>query len=187
MPGLTVFPCMCYVHHLLFVYYKASAWPDDVPVVMARRRMSAIAPQGKGRHMYAVVTTGNRQYRVSPGDTIRVEKLTGVVGDTVSLTHVQLLEQDAEVTIGTPVVAGARVEAQIVAQNRGKKIIIFKHRRRKGYRRKQGHRQSLTSLKITGIYTTAQSELTEAQSELTEHSEPTEHSDPAPVMQEGIA
>ena len=103
--------------------------------------------------MYAVVTTGNRQYRVSPGDTISVEKLTGAVGETVSFTHVQLVGQDAEVTIGTPVVAGARVEAQIVAQKRGKKIIIFKHRRRKGYRRKQGHRQSLTSLKITGIYT----------------------------------
>jgi len=72
------------------------------------------------------------------------------------------------VTIGTPVVAGARVEAQIVAQKRGKKIIIFKHRRRKGYRRKQGHRQSLTSLKITGIFTEGQSE-------------------PAPLMQESIA
>src|SRR5215475_13090662 len=102
--------------------------------------------------MYAVVTTGGRQYRVSPGDTIDVEKLTGTVGDTVALTNVQLVGQGAEVTIGTPAVAGVRVEAQITAQKRGKKIIIFKHRRRKGYRRKQGHRQSLTSLKITTIY-----------------------------------
>lgn len=106
--------------------------------------------------MYAVVTTGNRQYRVSPGDTIQVEKLTGTVGDTISLTHVQLVGQGAEVTVGTPVVAGARVEAQIVAQRRGPKLIIFKHRRRKGYRRKQGHRQALTSLRITGIYPPAQ-------------------------------
>src|SRR5438105_15674717 len=102
--------------------------------------------------MYAVVTTGNRQYRVSPGDRIDVEKLTGAVGDTVALTNVQLVGQGAEVTIGAPAVAGVRVEAQITAQKRGKKIIIFKHRRRKGYRRKQGHRQSLTSLKITTIY-----------------------------------
>ena len=103
--------------------------------------------------MYAVVTTGSRQYRVSPGDTIDVEKLTGAVGDTVALTNVHLVGQGAEVTIGAPAVAGVRVEAQITAQKRGKKIIIFKHRRRKGYRRKQGHRQSLTSLQITGIYT----------------------------------
>jgi large subunit ribosomal protein L21 len=107
--------------------------------------------------MYAVVTTGGRQYRVSPGDTIDVEKLTGAVGDTVALTNVHLVGQGAEVAIGAPAVAGVRVEAQITAQKRGKKIIIFKHRRRKGYRRKQGHRQSLTSLKITAIYSPEQS------------------------------
>jgi large subunit ribosomal protein L21 len=103
--------------------------------------------------MYAVVTTGNRQYRVSTGDTIEVQKLTGAVGETVALTDVQMVGQGADVTVGAPVVAGARVEAQIVAQKRGPKIIIFKHRRRKGYRRKQGHRQSLTALRITGIHT----------------------------------
>ena len=132
--------------------------------------------------MYAVVTTGNRQYRVSPGDRIDVEKLTGTVGDTVALTHVQLVGQGAEVTIGAPVVAGARVEAQIVAQKRGRKIIIFKHRRRKGYRRKQGHRQSLTSLQITGIYTTAQDGL------VLEQSIPSpQQSEPSPLTQEGLA
>ena len=107
--------------------------------------------------MYVVVTTGGRQYRVSPGDTIDVEKLTGAVGDTVALTNVHLVGQGAEVTIGAPAVAGVRVEAQITAQKRGKKLIIFKHRRRKGYRRKQGHRQSLTSLKIVAIYSPEQS------------------------------
>ena len=106
--------------------------------------------------MYAVVTAGGRQYRVSPGDTLDVEKLTGAVGDTVALTNVQLVGQGAEVTVGAPAVAGVRVEAQILAQKRGKKIIIFKHRRRKGYRRKQGHRQSLTSLRVMGIYTEEQ-------------------------------
>ena len=132
--------------------------------------------------MYAVVTTGNRQYRVSPGDRIEVEKLTGAVGDTVAFTHVQLVGQGAQVIIGAPVVAGARVEAQIVAQKRGKKIIIFKHRRRKGYRRKQGHRQSLTSLQITGIYTTEQ-----GASSLEQSIPTSEQSDPAPLMQEGLA
>jgi len=146
--------------------------------------------------MYAVVTTGNRQYRVSPGDRIDVEKLTGAVGDMVALTHVQLVGQGAEVTVGAPVVAGVRVEAQIVAQKRGKKIIIFKHRRRKGYRRKQGHRQSLTSLQITGIYTEEHGEPSLAQSEPSpEYSEPSpeysglspEQSDPSPLIQEGLA
>src|ERR687888_986525 len=122
--------------------------------------------------MYAVVTTGNRQYRVSPGDTIEVEKLTGAVGDTVALTNVQLVGQGAEVTIGAPAVAGVRVEAQITAQKRGKKIIIFKHRRRKGYRRKQGHRQSLTSLKIVAIHPPEQhSEHHESTEQSIEHDE----------------
>ena len=127
--------------------------------------------------MYAVVTTGGRQYRVSPGDTIDVEKLTGAVGETVTVTSVQLVGQGAEVMVGAPAVAGVRVEAQIIAQKRGKKIIIFKHRRRKGYRRKQGHRQSLTSLRVTGIYTSEQS--MEQQS--------IEHDEPPPLSEEGIA
>ena len=122
--------------------------------------------------MYAVMTTGGRQYRVSPGDTIDVEKLTGAVGETVTVTNVQLVGQGAEVIVGAPAVAGVRVEAQIIAQKRGKKIIIFKHRRRKGYRRKQGHRQSLTSLRVTGIYTLEQS---------------IEHDEPPPLSEEGIA
>ena len=127
--------------------------------------------------MYAVMMTGGRQYRVSPGDTIDVEKLTGAVGETVTVTNVHLVGQGAEVIVGAPAVAGVRVEAQIVAQKRGKKIIIFKHRRRKGYRRKQGHRQSLTSLRVTGIYTSEQS--IEQQS--------IEHDEPPPLSEEGIA
>ena len=102
--------------------------------------------------MYAVVETGGRQYRVHPGDTIEVEKLPGEVGDTVSLSSVLLVGAGADVTVGTPTVSAAHVEAQIVAQKRGKKIIVFKFKRRKNYRRKQGHRQSLTALKITGIH-----------------------------------
>ena len=142
--------------------------------------------------MYAVVTTGGRQYRVSPGDTIDVEKLTGAVGDTVALTNVQLIGEGAEVTIGAPAVAGVRVEAQIAAQKRGKKIIIFKHRRRKGYRRKQGHRQSLTSLKILAIYSPEQHiEYDESPEQHIEYDESPEqrieHDESSPVSGEGIA
>jgi large subunit ribosomal protein L21 len=142
--------------------------------------------------MYAVVTTGGRQYRVSPGDTIDVEKLTGTVGDTVALTNVQLVGQGAEVMIGAPVVTDVRVEAQITAQKRGKKIIIFKHRRRKGYRRKQGHRQALTSLKILAIYSPEQSiEHDASPQQSIEHDaspEPSiEHDESPPLSGEGIA
>jgi large subunit ribosomal protein L21 len=104
--------------------------------------------------MYAIVATGGKQYRVSPGDTIDVEKLGGNVGDTVTLTTVLLTGQGSDITVGNPSLPNAQVEAQIVGQKRGKKIIIFKHKRRKNYRRKQGHRQYLTSLKILDINTT---------------------------------
>ena len=139
-----------------------------------------------------MVTTGNRQYRVSPGDRIDVEKLTGAVGDTVALTNVQLVGQGAEVTIGAPAVAGVRVEAQITAQKRGKKIIIFKHRRRKGYRRKQGHRQSLTSLKILAINSLEQSvERDESPEQSVERDESPEqgieHDESPSLSAEGIA
>ena len=104
--------------------------------------------------MYAVVATGGKQYRVSPGDRVEVEKLAGEVGQTIALDHVMMVDGgEGAVNIGTPRLDDAWVEAQIVDQKRGKKIVIFKHKRRKGYRRKQGHRQSLTALKITGIHT----------------------------------
>ena len=101
--------------------------------------------------MYAVIKTGGKQYRVSQGDKLRVEKLAGNVGDTVTLSEVLLVGQGDGVKIGAPVVAGAKVEAKIVAQDRSKKIIIFKFRRRKNYRRRTGHRQPFTALEITGI------------------------------------
>ena len=104
--------------------------------------------------MYAVVATGGKQYRVSPGDRIEVEKLAGEVGQTIALDHVMMVGGgEGAVNIGTPTLDDAWVEAQILDQKRGKKIIVFKHKRRKGYRRKQGHRQSLTALRITGIHT----------------------------------
>jgi large subunit ribosomal protein L21 len=101
--------------------------------------------------MYAVIKTGGKQYRVSQGDRLRVEKLAGSVGDSVTLGEVLLVGSGEGVKIGAPLVGGANVQAKIVAQDRGKKIIIFKFRRRKNYRRKTGHRQPFTALEITGI------------------------------------
>jgi large subunit ribosomal protein L21 len=101
--------------------------------------------------MYAVFSTGGKQYRVAQGDKIRVEKLLGNVGDAVAFGEVLLIAGSDAVKIGKPLVAGAKVEAKIVAQDRAKKIIVFKFRRRKNYRRKNGHRQPFTALEITGI------------------------------------
>lgn len=101
--------------------------------------------------MYAVIKTGGKQYRVAQGDKLRVEKLAGNVGDTVTLGEVLLVGSGDGVQIGAPSVNGAKVEAKILGQDRGEKIIIFKFRRRKNYRRKTGHRQPYTALEITGI------------------------------------
>ncbi|NOY93307.1 MAG: 50S ribosomal protein L21 [Deltaproteobacteria bacterium] len=100
--------------------------------------------------MYAVIKTGGKQYRVSEGDKLRVEKLAGDVGSEIVFDDVLMLGGDA-VAIGKPTVAGALVKAEIVAQDRAKKIIVFKMRRRKRYQRKYGHRQPYTELRITGI------------------------------------
>ena len=101
--------------------------------------------------MYAVVETGGRQYRVQTGDTIDVERLSGEVGSTVELGPVYMVGEGDDVSIGAPTLDSASVKAEIVSHKRGDKIIVFKFKRRKNYRRKQGHRQALTSLKITDI------------------------------------
>ncbi len=101
--------------------------------------------------MYAVIRTGGKQYRVAQGDRLRVEKLPGNVGDTVTLNEVLLVGSGEGVKVGAPLVSGAKVEAKIVAQDRAKKIIVFKFKRRKNYRRKAGHRQPFTALEITNI------------------------------------
>jgi large subunit ribosomal protein L21 len=100
--------------------------------------------------MYAVIKTGGKQYRVSEGDRLRVEKLEGVKGDLVSLSEVLMLGGE-RVAIGSPLVAGASVSAEIIGQGLGKKIIVFKMRRRKRYRRKNGHRQPFTELRVKSI------------------------------------
>lgn len=102
--------------------------------------------------MYAVVVTGGKQYRVSVGDTLQVEKLAGESGNKIMLDQVLLVGSEKELKIGTPMIEGAKVEAEVVRQARGKKIVIIKKKRRKGYRKTQGHRQFLTELKITKIF-----------------------------------
>ncbi len=101
--------------------------------------------------MYAVIATGGKQYRVSEGDEVKIEKLDGGVGEKVVFEQVLMLGSGSDSKIGTPTVAKATVEAEITSQGRAKKIIVFKFKRRKNYRRKQGHRQPFTQLRITKI------------------------------------
>ena len=100
---------------------------------------------------YAVIRTGGKQYRVSAGDIVKVEKLAGEVGDKVTLADVLFVGGNGEVKIGSPVVPNAKVSGEIVGQIRAKKILVFKKKRRKSYSRQQGHRQYQTALKITAI------------------------------------
>jgi len=101
--------------------------------------------------MYAVISSGGKQYRVSEGETLRVGKLEGGPGAKVTLSPLLFADDGGGVQVGRPTVKGVTVEAEIVDQGLGKKIIIFKYKRRKSYRRKQGHRQPYTALKITAI------------------------------------
>lgn len=101
--------------------------------------------------MYAIIRTGGKQYQVEAGDTLRVEKLDGEVGDTVELDDVLLLVDGETVKVGQPAVEGAKVVAKIADQGRHKKIIVFKKKRRKGYKVKRGHRQPFTALTIENI------------------------------------
>jgi large subunit ribosomal protein L21 len=97
--------------------------------------------------MFAVIKTGGKQYKVAPNDVIRVEKLDGNVGDSVTLNEVLLIGDK----IGKPTVSGASVTATVLEQARADKVIIFKKKRRQNYRRKKGHRQDLTVLRITAV------------------------------------
>jgi large subunit ribosomal protein L21 len=105
--------------------------------------------------MFAVIRTGGKQYKVTSGDVIEVEKLEGEDGSTLTIDQVLMVVDGASTSIGTPLVAGATVTAELVRQARGPKLIIFKKKRRQNYRRKKGHRQDLTVLRITGIQVAA--------------------------------
>lgn len=99
----------------------------------------------------AIIKTGGKQYRVAVGDKLRIEKLTDEVGATVDFDEVLLVGAGEATRVGTPLIEGAKVSGVIKAHGRGKKLIVYKFRRRKNYRRKNGHRQSYTEVEITGI------------------------------------
>lgn len=101
--------------------------------------------------MYAVVKTGGKQYTISEGDVFNVENLDGEVGSTLELSEVVALSTGDDLKVGTPFVEGVTVTTEVVEHGRDKKIIVFKKKRRKGYKKKQGHRQGFTSLKVTAI------------------------------------
>lgn len=101
--------------------------------------------------MYAVVKTGGKQYRVAEGDVIKVEKLDGQPGASIELDQVLMVANEESLQLGRPLVEGAKVSAEILDQDRNRKVLVFKYKRRKRYRRKAGHRQPYTALKITGI------------------------------------
>ncbi len=101
--------------------------------------------------MYAVLKTGGKEYRVSKGDLIRVEKVEGNVGDPVTLKDVLMVSQEGDVQVGTPLLTHAVVTGEIVQHAKGKKVLIFKMKRRKNYRRLRGHRQTYTYIKVSDI------------------------------------
>ena len=101
--------------------------------------------------MYAVVRTGGKQVRVTPGHAVRVEKLPGVLGESIQLDQVLLVGGGGETRVGTPLVEGVKVVGTITDQGRGPKITVFKMKRRKGYRRKAGHRQDYTEIRVDSI------------------------------------
>lgn len=101
--------------------------------------------------MYAVIRTGGKQYQVAAGDTLRVEKLQGEVGDSVELRDILLVADGEDVKVGRPQVEGATVTAKIAEQGKAKKVVVFKKKRRKGYQVKRGHRQHYTALTIENI------------------------------------
>jgi len=101
--------------------------------------------------MYAVIKTGGKQYKVSEGEFLKVEKIEGIRGDAISLDNVLLISKGEDIKVGTPIVEGARVVGEIVSQTKGSKVTVFKMKKRKGYRNKTGHRQKLTNLRIKEI------------------------------------
>jgi large subunit ribosomal protein L21 len=101
--------------------------------------------------VYAIIRTGGKQFKISPGDTIKVEKLSGEKGDSVEMTDVLFFAEGENVLTGQPLLSNVKVTGEILGQHRAKKVIIFKKKRRKGYDKKTGHRQSFTSLKIKEI------------------------------------
>ena len=101
--------------------------------------------------MYAIIKTGGKQYKVSEGDLVRVEKLAYEVGETVDFDQVLLVSNDGDLKVGDPLVEGAKVSATVEGQNKDKKIVVYKYKPKKQYRKKHGHRQPYTLVKINSI------------------------------------
>ena len=101
--------------------------------------------------MYAIVDSGGKQYKVKEGEVLKVEKLAGKVGDSVSFDRILMVSEGDNVNIGTPLLEDVAVSGHIVEQGKAKKIIVFKYKRRKRYRRKRGHRQQFTAVKVDSI------------------------------------
>ena len=118
---------------------RATSSPDSEPVMKELK------------HMHAIIETGGKQYKVAEGDTLFIEKLPVEAGDAVTFDKVLAVIDGENVTVGTPVVEGAKVDASVVKNGKGKKIIVFKYKPKKGYRRKQGHRQPYTKVTIGKI------------------------------------
>ena len=114
-------------------------------------RASSKGNGSKGNNMYAVVKTGGKQYRVSAGEKLRIEQIPAEVGQEIVLDQVLAVADGDNLRMGTPLVSGAKVSAKVLAQGRGDKVHIFKMRRRKHYRKSQGHRQNYTEIQILGI------------------------------------
>ena len=134
--------------------WTGSGGDGNVPADAHREvRFSGAVERGNKEevNMFAVVKTGGKQYRVAKDDVIRVEKLAAEPGEKVALKDVLLIDDNGSKTVGAPVIDGAAVEAEVVEQARDKKVLVFKKKRRQNYRRKKGHRQHLTVLKITDI------------------------------------
>ncbi len=101
--------------------------------------------------MYAVVKTGGKQYKVTPGEVLKVEKLNAEVGSEVELPDVLMVIKDDDIQVGTPVIENASVKAKVLEHGKAKKVIVFKKKRRKGYKKKRGHRQHFTTIEIQDI------------------------------------
>jgi len=101
--------------------------------------------------MHAVIKTGGKQHKVSEGDVIAIEKISGNKGDTIVFDQILMVESNGDIRIGRPVVEGAKVTGEIIRQTKGDKLIVFKMKKRKGFHKKNGHRQQLTSMRIKEI------------------------------------
>ncbi len=101
--------------------------------------------------MYAVINTGGKQYKVAPGDVVKVETLDAKAGDTIEIKDVYMIADGDKVSVGKPALAAAKVTAEVLGEGRGEKLLVFKHRRRKGFRKTVGHRQNYTAIKVKEI------------------------------------